>query len=64
MADHVEVSFEIDEDLYHEVKKWCENRGTTIEELTYRFIVFCADHKNADTIDQWVKEVREKGEIE
>lgn len=63
MADLVEVSFDIDDKLYHEVKKWCEDRGTTIEELTYRFIVFCADPKNTDTITQWVKEARKRGEI-
>ena len=37
MSKMVEVKVEIETELYEAVKKWCEERGLTVEELVVRF---------------------------
>lgn len=47
MSDNfVNVSFEIEEELYNEASKVCAELGTTLEEVTAEFLRFCANPDN------------------
>ena len=41
----VEVSFEVEQDVYDKVQSICKKEGTTIEEVTVDFLYFCANTK-------------------
>ena len=45
MAKEVEVIFEVEQELYDGVQKICKENGTTIEEVTRRFLVFLCQYK-------------------
>lgn len=53
MTDNlVTVYFEIEEELYNEASKVCQENGTTIEEVTEAFLRFCANPDNLPKIKE------------
>lgn len=63
MSKLVEITIEIDDDLYEQVKNICYKNGTTIEEVTIQFIKFCANPKNMPVLKKWVEDARKNGDI-
>ena len=56
----VEVSFEVEQDVYDKVQTICDKEGTSIEEVTVDFLYFCANPQNTPFLKEWF----EKGKDE
>lgn len=56
MSKTVEVTFEIDDDLYEQVKLFCEEHKITVEELIIKSIEFYVNPINRPIIERWVEE--------
>lgn len=54
MANLVEWTFEIDQDVYEEAVKVCEQLGTTIEVMAVSFIKFCVVPENLPLLEAYV----------
>ena len=54
MANLTEWTFEIDQDVYEEAVKVCEQLGTTIEVMAVSFIKFCVVPENLPLLEAYV----------
>lgn len=54
----VEVSFEVEQDVYDKVQTICKKEGTSIEEVTVDFLYFCANPKNTPFLKEWFEKVK------
>lgn len=48
----VELSVEVDKDIYDEASKICEEFGTTLEEVTVAFLRFCIIPENLPKVKE------------
>lgn len=62
MADLVEWTFEIEQDVYEEAVKVCEQLGTTIEVMAVSFIKFCVIPENLPLLEAYVNIEKAPGE--
>lgn len=56
----VEVSFEVEQDVYDKVQTICKKEGTSIEEVTVDFLYFCANPKNTSFLKEWFEKVKDE----
>lgn len=56
----VEVSFEVEQDVYDKVQTICKKDGTSIEEVTVDFLYFCANPKNTSFLKEWFEKVKDE----
>lgn len=56
----VEVSFEVEQDVYDKVQTICKKEGTSIEEVTVDFLCFCANPKNTSFLKEWFEKVKDE----
>ena len=54
----VEVSFEVEQDVYDKVQTICDKEGTSIEEVTVDFLYFCANPQNTPFLKDWFEKVK------
>ena len=54
MADLVEWTIEIDQDVYEEAVKVCTQLGTTIEIMTESFVRFCVIPENLPLLEAFI----------
>lgn len=52
MIAMVEISIEVDKDIYDEASKICKALGTTLEEVTVAFLRFCIIHENLPKVKE------------
>lgn len=56
----VEVSFEVEQDVYDKVQTICKKEGTSIEEVTVDFLYFCANPKNTPFLKEWFEKIKDE----
>lgn len=56
----VEVSFEVEQDVYAKVQTICKKEGTSIEEVTVDFLYFCANPKNTPFLKEWFEKIKDE----
>jgi len=56
----VEVSFEVEQDVYDKVQTICKKEGTSIEEVTVDFLYFCANPKNTPFLKKWFEKIKDE----
>lgn len=56
----VEVSFEVEQDVYDKVQTICKKKGTSIEEVTVDFLYFCANPKNTPFLKEWFEKIKDE----
>lgn len=54
----VEVSFEVEQDVYDKVQTICKKEGTSIEDVSVDFLCFCANPKNTPFLKEWFGKVK------
>lgn len=55
MAELVEWTFEVDQDVYEDAVKVCEQLGTTVEIIAVSFIKFCVVPENLPLLEAYIK---------
>ena len=63
MAELVEWTFEVDQDVYEEAVKVCEQIGTTVEIMAVSFIKFCVVPENFPLLEAYINTEKAPSEV-